>query len=170
MANIVSTPNTPQGLRPLETPRAGGGNASIDEFYLDLTGCEALYGEAAVMAAKIRQDVFDRTKLYCTVAIASNKYVAKIAGKTVKPDVPPLRHGSWDRVVREGQEEAFLAPLAIARLHGLGEKTQPRVKAMGVESIGDLRRFSKARLEQVFGPASAQWLFEACRGIDDSRW
>jgi len=143
--------------------------ASIDEFYLDLTGCEALYGEAAVMAAKIRQDVFDRTKLYCTVAIASNKYVAKIAGKTVKPDSPPapgMAPGTV--VVREGQEEAFLAPLAIARLHGLGEKTQPRVKALGVESIGDLRRFSKARLEQVFGPASAQWLFEACRGIDDS--
>jgi DNA polymerase-4 len=167
--------------------------ASIDEFYLDLTGCEALYGgDVAVMAAKIRQAVFERTKLQCTVAIASNKYVAKIAGKTVKPDSVYTKTKSFDvggtqggcspcedgvKVVRitpgtvvvpEGTEEAFLAPLAITRLHGLGEKTLPRVKALGIECIGDFRKFTKVQLERSFGPASAEWFYDACRGIDDS--
>lgn len=144
--------------------------ASIDEFYLDLTGCEGLYGgDVAVMAAKIRQAVFDRTKLFCTVAIASNKYVAKIAGKTVKPDSPPLPGlAPGTVVVSDGREEAFLAPLAITRLHGLGEKTLPRVKALGIETIGDLRRFTVPQLEKTFGPAGARWFYEACRGIDES--
>jgi DNA polymerase-4 len=144
--------------------------ASIDEFYLDLTGCEGLYGgDVAVMAAKIRQAVFDRTKLFCTVAVASNKYVAKIAGKTVKPDSKPLPGvAPGTIVVPAGNEEAFLSPLNISRLHGLGEKTMPRVKALGIESIGDFRRFTKAQLEKSFGPASAEWFWDACRGIDES--
>jgi DNA polymerase-4 len=144
--------------------------ASIDEFYLDLTGCEEMYGgSVAQMATKIRQAVQDRTKLLCTVAIASNKYVAKIAGKTVKPDSKPLPGiAPGTVVVPDGGEEAFLAPLSISRLHGLGEKTLPHVKALGIESIGDFRRFTKAQLEKSFGPASAEWFYDACRGIDDS--
>ncbi len=144
--------------------------ASIDEFFLDLTGCEKLYGgDVKAMADKIRRAVLDRTLLQCTVAVASNKYVAKIAGKTVKPDSPPLAGFAPGTIVVEpGREEAFLAPLSIKRLHGAGEKTLPRLEALGVRTIGDLRRFTSAQLTRAFGKAGAEWLHDACRGVDES--
>src|SRR5579872_4007272 len=121
--------------------------ASIDEFYLDFTGCEALYGnDPWAMARKVRDAVFERAKLSCTVAIASNKYVAKIAGKTVKPDPAFLGKKVVENtgviVVPEGQEQAFLAALPIERLHGAGEKTLPRLKEMRIQKIGDILSIS----------------------------
>jgi len=144
--------------------------ASIDEFFLDLSGCEAMYdNDLRAMAGKIRQAVFDRTKLQCTVAVAGNKYTAKIAGKTVKPDSKPLPGFSPGTIVVDpGQEEAFLAPLSIERLHGLGEKTLPKVKALGIETIGDLRRLSPTQLTRAFGKSGGEWFHDACRGLDDA--
>ncbi len=139
--------------------------ASIDEFYLDFTGCEALYGnDLAAMAQKTRESIFKRTQLSCSVAIASNKYVAKIAGKTVKPS---SGKPGWI-VVPEGGEQAFLAPLPIERLHGAGEKTQPHLKALGIEKIGDLLPWTLQKLQDEFGTAGGHWFYEAARGIDDS--
>jgi len=141
--------------------------ASIDEFYLDFTGCEDLYGgDLGAMAAKVKESVLARTKLTCSVAIASNKYVAKIAGKTVKPS-SGSKTGTG--VVPEGEEERFLAPLPIERLHGAGEKTQPRLKEMGIARIGDILPFSLTKLQKAFGEAGGRWLYEAARGIDGSQ-
>ncbi len=147
--------------------------ASIDEFYLDFTGCEALYGnDLWAMARKVRDSVFERTKLSCTVAIASNKYVAKIAGKTVKPDPAMLGKKVVENtgvvVVPEGEEQKFLAPLPIERLHGAGEKTQPRLKEMRIHRIGDIMPIPLAKLQKTFGPSGGQWLFEAARGMGDT--
>ena len=144
--------------------------ASIDEFYLDFTGCEALYGnDLWAMARKVRDSVFDRTQLSCTVAIASNKYVAKIAGKTVKPDPATLGKKVGENtgviVVPEGGEQAFLAPLPIERLHGAGEKTQPRLKAMRIEKIGDIFSIPLPKLQKAFGPSAGEWLYQAARGL-----
>src|SRR5581483_4423050 len=127
--------------------------ASIDEFYLDFTGCEALYGnDLWAMARKVRDGVFERTKLSCTVAIASNKYVAKIAGKTVKPDPAWLGKKVVENtgvvVVPEGEEQKFLAPLPIERLHGAGEKTQPRLKEMRINRIGDILDIPLQKLQK----------------------
>jgi DNA polymerase IV len=147
--------------------------ASIDEFYLDFTGCEALYGKDLwAMARKTRDAVFKRTGLSCTVAIASNKYTAKIAGKTVKPD--PATLGKKDEentgvvVVPEGKEKEFLAPLPVERLHGAGEKTLPRLKEMRIRYIGDILAIPLEKLQKVFGESGGQWLYEAARGLDDS--
>jgi DNA polymerase-4 len=147
--------------------------ASIDEFYLDFTGCEGLYGEDLwALARKVRDSIFDRTGLSCTVAVASNKYVAKIAGKTVKPDPSMLGKKVVENtgvvVVGEGEEQAFLAPLPIERLHGAGEKTQPRLKELGIYRIGDLLDFPLGKLQKAFGTSSGQWLYEAARGKGDS--
>jgi DNA polymerase-4 len=140
--------------------------ASIDEFYLDFTGCEALYGnDLEAMAKKVKESIFARTKLTCSVAIASNKYVAKIAGKTVKPS-SGSKTGTI--VVPEGGEQAFLAPLPIERLHGAGEKTQPRLKEMRIRTIGDIVPIPLVKLQKAFGPSGGSWLYEAARGIDDS--
>lgn len=158
--------------------------ASIDEFYLDLTGCGKLYGEDALgMAVRIRRAVLDRTGLSCTVAIASNKYVAKIAGKTVKPKMPasspqgppgengkaqdPTQHEGVV-VVPGGREAEFLAGLPIESLHGAGEKTRPHLRDLGVRRIGDLVRIPLDRLKARFGEAGGAWLYDACRGLDDS--
>lgn len=135
--------------------------ASIDEFYLDFTGCEKLYrNDPKVLVERVKAAVEERCRLPCTVALASNKYVAKIAGKTVKPN--------GRIIVPEGEEEVFLAPLPIERLHGAGEKTLPILKERGIRRIGDLRRFSKEELQRWMGRSSGCWLWEACRGIDDS--
>ncbi len=140
--------------------------ASIDEFYLDFTGCESLYGnDLQAMALKVKESVFDRTQLTCSVAIASNKYVAKIAGKTVKPS-----SGSKTGVivVPEGKEQDFLSALNIERLHGAGEKTQPRLKEMGIKTIGDILSIPLPKLKKTFGESGGEWLYHAARGMDDS--
>ena len=147
--------------------------ASIDEFYLDFTGCEALYGnDPWVMARKVRDSVFDRTKLSCTVAIGSNKYVAKIAGKTVKPDPATLGKKVGENtgvvVVPEGEEQKFLAPLPIERLHGAGEKTQPRLHEMRIRKIGDILNIPLQKLQKSFGPSAGEWLYQAARGLGDT--
>jgi DNA polymerase IV len=144
--------------------------ASIDEFYLDFTGCEALYGnDLWVMARKTRDAVFERAKLSCTVAIASNKYVAKIAGKTVKPDPSTLGKKASENtgviVVPEGEEQAFLAPLPIERLHGVGEKTLPRLREMRIQRIGDIVPIPLVKLQKSFGPSAGEWLYGAARGL-----
>jgi DNA polymerase IV len=144
--------------------------ASIDEFYLDLTGCEALYGnDLWAMARRIRDAIFERARLSCTVAVASNKYVAKIAGKTVKPDPATLGKKVGENtgvvVIPEGGEQAFLAPLPIERLHGAGEKTQPRLKEMRIHRIGDIVPIPLAKLQKSFGPAAGEWLYGAARGL-----
>jgi DNA polymerase IV len=140
--------------------------ASIDEFYLDFTGCEALYGnDPQAMALKVKEAILARTKLTCSVAIASNKYVAKIAGKTVKPS-----SGSKTGiiVVPAGEEQKFLANLPVERLHGAGEKTLPRLKEMRIQRIGDIVVIPLEKLKKSFGPSAGQWLHDAALGLDDS--
>ncbi len=141
--------------------------ASIDEFYLDFTGCEALYGnDLEAMARKVKESILSRTGLHCTVAFASNKYVAKIAGKTVKPS-----SGSKTGIilVPDGEEQKFLGALPIERLHGVGDKTLPRLKAMRIEKIGDILSIPMDRLDKALGPSAGEWLYNAARGIDDSQ-
>lgn len=147
--------------------------ASIDEFYLDFTGCEALYGnDLWAMARKVRDSVFDRTRLSCTVAVGSNKYVAKIAGKTVKPDPATLGKRVGENtgviVVPEGEEQKFLALLPIERLHGAGEKTLPRLKEMRLHRIGDILAIPLPKLQKAFGPSAGEWLYQAARGLGDT--
>jgi DNA polymerase-4 len=140
--------------------------ASIDEFYLDFTGCEMLYGnDLEAMAIKVKESIFQRAKLTCSVAIASNKYVAKIAGKTVKPS-SGSRTGTI--VVPAGGEQKFLSTLRVERLHGAGEKTLPRLKEMRIQFIGDIIPIPLAKLQKSFGPSAGQWLHDAARGLDDS--
>jgi len=137
--------------------------ASIDEFYLDFTGCEALYGhDLEAMAKRVKESIFDRAKLSCSVAIASNKYVAKIAGKTVKPSSGSL---TGTIVVPQGSEQSFLANLPVERLHGAGEKTLPRLKEMRIEKIGDILNIPLTTLQKSFGPSAGSWLYEAARGM-----
>jgi DNA polymerase IV len=131
---------------------------SLDEAFLDVTGSIAAFGPAEHIARAIKRRIHERTGLTASVGVASNKLVAKIASDLRKPDglvvVPPH------------EVRALLDPLPIRRLFGLGAKTAPRVEALGIRTLGELRIASPARLRPVFG-RYAERVIERAAGIDD---
>lgn len=130
--------------------------ASQDEAYLDLGGTELLWGPPLVAAERIRGAVAARTKLPCTISVASSKLVAKVASDLAKPRGLLL--------VPHGSEEAFLAPLPIGRLPGVGPRTQERLHAMSLKTIGDIAAAGEERLTAAFGEHGRD-LHRAARGI-----
>ncbi len=131
---------------------------SLDEAFLDVTGSIAAFGPAEDIAREIKRRIHERTDLTASVGVASNKLVAKIASDLRKPDglvvVPP------DAV------QALLDPLPVRRLFGLGAKTAPRVEALGIRTLGELRCASPAQLRPVFG-RYAERVIERAAGIDE---
>ncbi|NLT73084.1 MAG: DNA polymerase IV [Chloroflexi bacterium] len=132
---------------------------SIDEAFLDLSGTEGLHGPAEDVARAIQGRVQAEHGLPCSLGVATNKLVAKIACSQGKPRglvvVPP------------GGEAAFLAPLSIESLWGVGEATGKRLRALGIDTVGDLASWTEASLRSLFGEAGTQ-LFRAAHGIDES--
>ncbi|MEN8257157.1 MAG: DNA polymerase IV [Thermodesulfobacteriota bacterium] len=130
---------------------------SVDEAFLDVSGCTRLLGDAEAIATRIRQRVRDEVGLTVSAGIASSKLVAKIASDQHKPDgltlVPP------------GAEAAFLAPLEIKRLWGVGKKTIPSLNMLGVKTIGDLCRFDLDFLEKKYGK-QGRHMYYCARGLD----
>ena len=131
---------------------------SLDEAFLDVTASIAAFGPAERIAREIKRRVRERTGLTASVGVAPNKLVAKIASDLRKPDGLV--------VVQPHEVEALLDPLPIRRLFGLGAKTAPRVEALGIRTLGELRRASPARLRPVFG-RYAERVLERAAGIDD---
>lgn len=132
---------------------------SIDEAFLDLTGCERLWGPLPDAARRIQQRVMDEVGLSASVGLASNKLVAKIASDLRKP------HGFV--YVEHGCEAEFLAPLPVERLWGVGKVTASALHRLGVETIGDLAALPEATLVEAFGPHGAALKYRAL-GRDDS--
>lgn len=132
---------------------------SIDEAFLDVTGCERLWGPPREIARLIQRRVQEEQHLPCSLGIAATRLVAKIACDVGKPRglvlVPP------------GEEAAFLAPLPIRRLWGVGTVTGERLQSLGIETIGDLAAWSEADLVRACGDAGRH-LYRAARGIDDT--
>ncbi len=131
---------------------------SLDEAFLDLAGTEAVLGPPAVIGREIKRRIHDATRLTASVGIAPVKFVAKIASDLEKPDglvlVPP------------GGVTEFLAPLAIARLWGVGPRTQEALAALGIATIGDLARRDPREMERRFGEHGAA-LLRLARGEDE---
>jgi len=132
---------------------------SIDEAVLDVTGSERLRGSALEIAREIKRRTKEELGLTCSVGLAPNKFLAKMASDLEKPD---------GRVVVEpGNEEKFLAPLPIERLWGVGPKTALELAGLGVATIGDLLRLPLRRLAESLGEERARDLVELARGIDE---
>ena len=131
---------------------------SIDEAFLDVTASESLFGEARQIALALKDRVRQEQRLTASVGIASNKFIAKIASDVNKPD------GLVE--VEPGEELDFLAPLPISRLWGVGRKTEPKLRALGVKTIGDLRRIPLETMRAKFG-ALGQHLYDLSFGRDD---
>jgi len=130
---------------------------SVDEAFLDVTGCRGLFGSAVDIAGMIRRRVREEIGLTVSAGVAGCKLVAKIASDLNKPD--------GLTIVPHGHEAEFLAPLPIKRLWGVGKKTLPVLNLLGVQTIGDLTRFSLDFLEKKFGK-QGRHLYFCARGID----
>ena len=131
----------------------------IDEAFLDVTSKVRDYTEAEVLAREIKKEIRESEGLTCSVGIGPNKLVAKIASDYRKPD--------GLTVVREEIAESFLAPLPVRKLLWVGRKTEQKLKAMGITTIGDLARYDPTALAEVFGVMGTQ-MYLMAHGIDKS--
>ena len=145
--------------RVLETVSPSVEMASIDEAYIDVTGSQKLFGGDDAIASHIKKLIRERTSLPCTIAVAPNKLVAKVASDHAQPD-GYLRFGA-------GEEEAFLAPLPIRKLPGLGPRTAETLACMGVHTLGELTKADLDMLRRRLGE-HAESLQRRARGESDS--
>ncbi len=135
--------------------------ASIDEAYLDLTGCERLYGPPLRAAHLLHEQVHAATHLNCSIGIATSRLAAKVASDQAKPNGV-----LW---VVPGAEAAFLAPLDVRKIPGVGPKTEQSLQALGIRKVGDLAALGDETLAAEFG----QWglaLAGKARGEDAGAW
>jgi DNA polymerase-4 len=130
----------------------------IDEAYLDVTGCEN-FGSWRNLALTIKERIRKEAGLVASIGIATCKVVAKVASDHGKPD------GLIE--VPAGQEKAFLAPLKVDKLPGVGEKTAKVLRSMGIDTIGQMADLQPGQFKSRFGDGMA-WLREHANGIDDS--
>jgi len=133
---------------------------SVDEAFCDITGQVIDFDEARLYCVMIKKEIMEKVGLTCSIGVAPNKLVAKIASDFQKPD--------GLTVVKPDAVLDFLAPLKITHLVGVGKKTEQRLNEMNVRTIGDMSSLSMDVLIQDFGKAKGEWLKLASRGIDDS--
>jgi DNA polymerase IV len=116
--------------------------ASVDEFYIDLTGMDKFF-DVLQWTVELRQAIIDATKLPISFGLSTNKMIAKIATDEAKPNgylfIPP------------GNEKAFLAPLKVSKIPGVGEQTFRTLLQMGIETIGELSAYDSKQLENQLG-------------------
>ncbi|MFN0169427.1 MAG: DNA polymerase IV [Bryobacteraceae bacterium] len=137
------------------------GMASIDEAYLDMTGTERLFGPPLRAAHLLHEEMKRRTGLNCSIGISSARMVAKVASDQAKPNGV-----LW---VLPGLEAAFLAPLDVRRIPGVGKVTERHLNEIGIHKVGDLARLEHDFLERRFG----KWglaLAGKSHGLDAGGW
>src|SRR5271154_4521406 len=131
---------------------------SLDEAYLDVTDNLKGIPTAWETAKKIRARIYEETGLTASAGISGNKFLAKIASDTRKPN------GKF--AIMPDQAEAFVATLPVAKFHGVGPKTTARMRALGIETGSDLRRQTLDFLQDSFGK-SGSWYYNIARGRDE---
>lgn len=132
---------------------------SLDEAYLDLTGCQKLHGSVMKTATRIREEIKRKIGINSSIGIATNKLVAKIASDLAKPNGM-----LW---ISPGKEQDFLAFLPVNKMPGVGKKYEKILKMMGIHRIGDLTKISKKLLEKAFGKHGVA-LYKKCRGLSNN--
>jgi DNA polymerase IV (DinB-like DNA polymerase) len=133
---------------------------SVDEAFCDITGQVIDFDEARMYGIMIKKEILEKAGLTCSIGVAPNKLVAKIASDFQKPN--------GLTVVKPDAVLDFLAPLKITDLVGVGKKTGQRLNEMNVRTIGDMSGLSMDVLIREFGKVKGEWLKLASRGIDDS--
>ncbi len=142
---------------------------SLDEAFLDVTGSLGLLGDGVEIGRFIRERVHSRLDLSCSVGVAPNKFLAKLASVAAKPNVTPegVQPGRGVFEVPPGREIEFLHPLAVQRLWGVGPATLEKLQRFGVASVGDLYRLGEPTLVAALGRASGRHLFALSQALDD---
>jgi DNA polymerase-4 len=148
------------------TPAVEG--ASIDEWYLDLSGTEALYHHAplADTARTIRAAVFESTGMYVSIGGGTSKLIAKLAVEHGKPSRAPAAGGVY--IVEGGNELEFMQLVTLAEIPGIGPKLQEKLKKLGLVRVEDVLPHSLQTLERWVGPKLAVWLHGRVRGLSTS--
>lgn len=131
---------------------------SVDEAFLDVTASRSLFGDGEAIATRIRAAIRQETGLTASAGVAPSKFVAKIASDQGKPDGLV--------VVREEEVRAFLEPLPVERMWGVGPKAAERLRAMGYATLGDLARGDTRMIESALG-SWGRGVAELARGIDE---
>ena len=141
---------------------------SLDEAFLDVTGSLRLFGNSVTIAREVRRRVEQVTQLKCSVGIAPNKFLAKLASVVAKPqaskDGVVAGHGVYE--VTPGHELEFLHPLAVGALWGVGPVTLEKLTGLEIKTVGDLANFDPKLLVAVLGDSLGQHLAALAQGID----
>ena len=142
---------------------------SLDEAFLDVSGVSRLHGSPEQVAAAIRADLSASESLTCSVGVAPNKFLAKLASGQAKPKAGlagPV-FGTGIEVVAVDGVEAFLDPLPVQTVWGVGPRTFERLERFGVRTVADLRDVPADTLVSALGRAVGSQLWRLARGIDD---
>ena len=130
---------------------------SIDEAFLDVSGCISLFGSAETIGRKLKAEIKEQTGLTASVGIAPNKFLAKLASDLNKPD--------GFVVITEDNKQAVIDPLPVSRIWGIGKVTTSALNVKGIHTIKQLRNTSPHILKTVLGN-QAEDLLKLARGID----
>ena len=134
---------------------------SIDEAFLDARGMERIAGTPTEIAVRLRREVRERVGLPITVGVARTKFLAKVASGVAKPD--------GLLVVTPERELAFLHPLAVERLWGVGPVTARKLRKLGITTVGQVARIPEATLVSILGAASGRHLHALAHNRDPRR-
>jgi DNA polymerase-4 len=132
-------------------------DVGIDEAFLDISSIDKPSQE---IAGEIKKRIREETDLTCSIGIAPNKLVAKMASEMQKPDGLTM--------IAEGDIESRIWPLPVRKLWGVGPKTEATLQEMGIKTVGELASLSLDRLIEEFGQSYGNYLYEASRGVDES--
>lgn len=142
---------------------------SLDEAFLDVTGALRLFGDGVATGHEVRRRVKQATNLACSVGVAPNKFLAKLASVEAKPkasrDGVKPGHGVFE--VKPNHELEFLHPLPVESLWGVGPVTLEKLAALSIKTVGDLARFDERVLVNVLGEALGRHLHELAHARDD---
>jgi DNA polymerase-4 len=143
------------GISPLVEP------VSIDEAYLDISGLEKLFGSPRKIGLLTKERIEQAVGLKCSVGIGPNRTIAKLASESLKPD--------GLKVVSQEGVQAFLDPMPVTSLRGVGRKTSETLLRLGIGKVYQLRQWDLEKLKQFFGDKGAMHLFNQARGIASDR-
>ena len=143
---------------------------SIDEAFLDVRGCQKMFGDPLEMAKLIRRTVQEKENVLCSIGVATNKMIAKLASKAAKPkpSLDGIKPGQGVVLVEAGQELEFLHPMPVSALWGIGPATEKTVRKLGAETVGDIAALPVATLVGALGKSHGTHIAQLARGIDSN--